>query len=112
MNYQKLFNYLKEQHGITLLQHDMQEIINIVNEMQQTDVNDCFSSHEYNLLRNNKGKQKAFVNGWKSAENGQPTIKCPYNPKAKDFIPTNPYYKAWHSGYESFLNNRYSTLNA
>jgi len=69
-------------------------------------VSGCFSSREYNLLRNNKGKQKAFVNGWKSAENGQLTSKCPYEPKVKDFVPTNPYYKAWHSGYESFLNNR------
>ncbi len=39
MNYQKLFNYLKEQHGIMLLQQDMQEIVNLVNEMKQTDIN-------------------------------------------------------------------------
>lgn len=34
MNYQKLFNYMSEEHGVTLLETDMQEICNIVNEMQ------------------------------------------------------------------------------
>jgi mevalonate pyrophosphate decarboxylase len=35
MNYQKLFDYLSDEHGVTLLESDMSEIINIVNEMQQ-----------------------------------------------------------------------------
>lgn len=34
MNYTKLFNYMSEEHGVTLLIQDMQEICNIVNEMQ------------------------------------------------------------------------------
>lgn len=34
MNYQKLFNYLAEQHGVTLLETDMQEIVNIVKEAE------------------------------------------------------------------------------
>lgn len=33
--YQNLFNYLSDQHGICLLQSEMQEIIDIVNEMQK-----------------------------------------------------------------------------
>ena len=40
MNYQKLFNYMSEQHGVDLLDSDMQEICNIVNEMQPSDC-DC-----------------------------------------------------------------------
>jgi acyl carrier protein phosphodiesterase len=36
MNYQKLFNYMSEEHGVVLLESDMQEICNIVNEMQST----------------------------------------------------------------------------
>jgi hypothetical protein len=35
MNYQKLFDYLSDEHGVTLLESDMSEIVNIVNEMQQ-----------------------------------------------------------------------------
>jgi len=35
MNYQKLFDYMIDEHGVTLLESDMSEIINIVNEMQQ-----------------------------------------------------------------------------
>lgn len=31
--YQKLFDYMYDEHGVTLLQTDMQEIIRIVNEM-------------------------------------------------------------------------------
>lgn len=34
MDYQKLFKYMSEEHGVTLLETDMQEICNIVNEMQ------------------------------------------------------------------------------
>lgn len=34
MNYQKLFDYLSNEHGVTLLESEMQEICNIVNEMQ------------------------------------------------------------------------------
>ena len=32
MNYQKLFNHMINEHGITLLESEMIEIINIVNE--------------------------------------------------------------------------------
>ena len=34
MNYQKLFDHMAENHGVTLLESDMQEICNIVEEMQ------------------------------------------------------------------------------
>ena len=33
MNYQKLFEYMSREHGVTLLVSDIQEICNIVNEM-------------------------------------------------------------------------------
>jgi len=69
-------------------------------------VSGCFSSPEYNMLRNNKGKQKAYVKGWEAAEIGLSPKSCPYKPKIKNLVPTDPYFKAWHSGYESFLNNR------
>lgn len=69
-------------------------------------VSGCYSSSEYNMLRNNKGKQKAYVKGWEAAEKGLSTKECSYQPKIKDLVPTDPYFKAWHSGYESFLNNR------
>ena len=32
MNYQKLFNYMRDEHGVTLLESDMREIVDIVNE--------------------------------------------------------------------------------
>lgn len=32
--YQKLFEYMSNEHGVTLLQTDMQEIIHIVNQME------------------------------------------------------------------------------
>lgn len=32
MDYQKLFDYFKDSHGITLLQTDMQEVCNIINK--------------------------------------------------------------------------------
>lgn len=38
MNYQKLFNYMSKEHGVDLLESDMQEICNIVNEMQADNV--------------------------------------------------------------------------
>lgn len=60
-------------------------------------------SFEYRILNNNKGKQKAFVMGWNVAQKGLSAINCPYNPKVKDFLPTCPYYKSWHSGYQSFF---------
>lgn len=34
MDYQKLFEHMAEQHGLTLLESEMQEIIRIVNEME------------------------------------------------------------------------------
>jgi hypothetical protein len=34
MDYQELFNYMRNDHGVILLQTDMQEICNIVNDMQ------------------------------------------------------------------------------
>jgi hypothetical protein len=41
MNYQKLFNHLKSEHGITALPSEMQEIVNIVEEMKEGDVSQC-----------------------------------------------------------------------
>lgn len=35
MNYDKLFTHMQDEHGLMLLESEMQEIINIVNEMQQ-----------------------------------------------------------------------------
>jgi hypothetical protein len=35
MNYQKLFDYFHEQHGISLLLTDMQEVARIVKEMEE-----------------------------------------------------------------------------
>jgi len=75
-------------------------------QLNIADVSGCFSSLEYRQLNNNKGKQKAFINGWNAAERGLSAINCPYSPKVKGFLPTCPYYKSWHSGYQSFLNNR------
>jgi hypothetical protein len=66
----------------------------------------CYSSWEYRILNGNKGKQKAYVKGWEAAENGINPSKCPYNPKIKDYIPTCPYFKSWHLGYENFLETK------
>lgn len=33
MRYQKLFSYLAEEHGVILLENEMQEIVRIVDEM-------------------------------------------------------------------------------
>ena len=33
MDYQKLFNYMVENHGVTLLESDMREIVDIVIKM-------------------------------------------------------------------------------
>ena len=38
--YQKLFDYMLKEHGVTMLETDMQEVCNIVNNMQQVK-NDC-----------------------------------------------------------------------
>jgi hypothetical protein len=38
MNYQTLFEYMSREHGVTLLESDMQEICNIVNEMQNQEL--------------------------------------------------------------------------
>lgn len=38
MRYQKLFDYLKNEHGVTLLQSDMQEIVRIVDEMREDEL--------------------------------------------------------------------------
>ena len=38
MNYQKLFDYFHEQHGISLFETDMQEIVRIVKEMEESEV--------------------------------------------------------------------------
>jgi hypothetical protein len=34
MDYQKLFSHLSQEHGLILLQTEMQEIVSIVNEIQ------------------------------------------------------------------------------
>lgn len=36
MSYQKLFDYMSKEHGVTLLESDMSEIINIVNEQHNS----------------------------------------------------------------------------
>jgi predicted ATP-binding protein involved in virulence len=35
MNYQKLFDYMAKEHGVELLETDMQEIVRIVDEMKE-----------------------------------------------------------------------------
>ena len=40
MNYQPLFEYMYDQHGVILLQTDMQEIVRIVKEMEETEENE------------------------------------------------------------------------
>jgi hypothetical protein len=42
MKYQKLFDYMVNEHGVTLMQSDMQEIERIVLEQK----NESFSGHE------------------------------------------------------------------
>jgi ribulose-5-phosphate 4-epimerase/fuculose-1-phosphate aldolase len=37
MNYQKLFNYMHEEHGVILLETDLQAIVRIVEEMEETE---------------------------------------------------------------------------
>jgi hypothetical protein len=39
MKYTELFNYMSKEHGVTLLETDMQEICNIVNEMSNEELN-------------------------------------------------------------------------
>ena len=34
MDYQKLFDYFSKEHGIILIEQEMQEVINIVDEIQ------------------------------------------------------------------------------
>lgn len=46
MDYQKLFNYMSEEHGIILLQTDMQEIFRIVNEIQKNELSEFTLSYE------------------------------------------------------------------
>ena len=41
MNYTKLFNYMSKEHGITLLESDMIEIVNIVNDMKEEEEQEC-----------------------------------------------------------------------
>jgi hypothetical protein len=64
--YQKLFNYMLDEHGVTLLEQDMQEIINIVNEMQAIDkVNSDMKSRSpgYSRMMNEscKGWGEAYL---------------------------------------------------
>lgn len=37
MDYQELFNHMCDEHDLILLESEMQEIINIVNKMQETE---------------------------------------------------------------------------
>lgn len=53
-----------------------------------------------------KNKRKAFVKGWNAAKTGN--FKCPYGAKIKTEahsplqMPTCPFYKYWHLGFESY----------
>lgn len=38
MNYQKLFDYMLNEHGVTLLEQDMIEVCSIANELQEQEV--------------------------------------------------------------------------
>ncbi|NRA93261.1 MAG: hypothetical protein HRU26_11355 [Psychroserpens sp.] len=46
------------------------------------------------------GKRKAFERGWKSKQSGAQKKENPYDPRIKNFIATNPYYKYWDLGFE------------
>lgn len=60
----------------------------------------CFSDHHsyYSLPTN--GKKKAFQKGWEAAQQGLSKADCPYEARIKRLVPTNPYYKYWHLGFE------------
>ena len=41
MYYQELFDYMSKEHGVTLLETDMQEICRIVNHIQNNKIKTC-----------------------------------------------------------------------
>lgn len=45
MDYQKLFNYMENEHGVTLLESDMQEIRNIVLGHESETCTEHFVNH-------------------------------------------------------------------
>jgi hypothetical protein len=52
MNYTKLYNYMSDQHGLILLEEEMQEIVNICNEQQKeawisTEIRPLFTKDEH-----------------------------------------------------------------
>lgn len=60
-----------------------------------------FKEHPSYLRIPTSGKKHAFKKGWEAFENGETAINCPYEPRVKDLIPRNPYYKYWCLGYVS-----------
>jgi hypothetical protein len=47
-----------------------------------------------------KGKRKAFKAGWEAQSCERPSDENPYDPRVKNQLPTNPYYKYWALGWE------------
>jgi hypothetical protein len=52
--YQKLFNYMSEEHGITLLENEMQEIENIINPLTFPII---IETIRYTGIKDKKGKK-------------------------------------------------------
>lgn len=65
MNYQKLFDCLQSQHGITALESEMQEIVNIVEEMKQVTANSIPTSDEIKTVLYNCAKVTSDESGVK-----------------------------------------------
>lgn len=77
MNYQKLFDYFSREHGLTLLETEMQEICNIVNDMQWISVEDELPENA------DGGKQNIKVLAY--GYSGSP-FECVYNPLLQIFM--------------------------
>ena len=58
MNYQKLSDYMQDEHGVILLESDMQEIVNICREMDSQkqpidevkEINDWYKAFTWKLI--------------------------------------------------------------
>jgi hypothetical protein len=71
--YDKLFQYMREEQGLILLESEMQEIVRIVREMiaaEWIDVNDRLPEHENNVLAVLNG-QVCIMNYFDFTEDGQ-----------------------------------------
>jgi len=51
MNYQKLFDYMSKEHGVDLLETDIQEIVRIVEEMKEAEEELEPCDHYYPIVK-------------------------------------------------------------